>query len=297
VIITVLKSNGRGWREVYRNAPTEEAAAIAFAREAVIYIGAAESQSIARNKGDKHTASASSNNNDAHNDNDGDNNDSEADKRSLTMMRQGIATGLSDDSGEDNSKKGVGGLFDSLSDKDNDDGRKGSSGKEGKKRLGKARKVISEKGAKLRGPLNNTSAIMTTGAGRRNSWVMLARKGTRSLPQQQRMTLMTIGTTRIVIPTRQSQHPKPKGWHREQELNPPRKTMTHTMTTTATIMTTRSIGGLSLHQDEAKLQDSLTIQVKAAAMALKRAQKALSKMILALGRNNWRHCQEIMERE
>ncbi len=32
------------------------------------------------------------------------------------------------------------------------------SGKEGKKRLGKARKVISEKGAKSRGPLDNTSS-------------------------------------------------------------------------------------------------------------------------------------------
>jgi hypothetical protein len=107
---------------------------------------------------DKHTASALSNDDDAHNDNDGNNNDSEADKQSLTVMRQGIATGLSDDPGEDNSKKGVGGLFDSLSDKDNDNGGKGSSGKEGKKRLGKARKVISEKGAKSRGPLDDTSS-------------------------------------------------------------------------------------------------------------------------------------------
>jgi hypothetical protein len=142
----------------YRKAPTDKEAAIAFAQEAGIYIGAAKSQSIACNKGDKHTASASSNNNNAHNNNDGDNNNSEADKRSLTVMRQGIATGLSDDSGEDNSKKGVGGLFDSSSDEDNDNGGKGLSGKEGKKRLGKARKVISEKGAKSRGPLDNTSS-------------------------------------------------------------------------------------------------------------------------------------------
>jgi hypothetical protein len=142
----------------YCNAPTDKEAAVVFAREAGIYIGAAESQSIARNKGDEHTASASSNDDDAHNDDNGDNNNSEADKRSLTVMRQGIATGLSDDSGEDNSKKGVGGLFDSLSDKDNDNSGKGLSGKEGKKRLGKARKVISEKEAKSRGPLDNTSS-------------------------------------------------------------------------------------------------------------------------------------------
>jgi hypothetical protein len=142
----------------YRNAPTDKEAAIAFAREAGIYIGAAESQSIARNKGDKHTASASSNDGNAHNDDDGDNNDSEADKWYLTVMRQGVATGLSDDSGEYNSKKGVGGLFDSLSDEDNDNGGKGSSGKAGKKRLGKARKVISEKEAKSRGPLDDTSS-------------------------------------------------------------------------------------------------------------------------------------------
>ncbi len=142
----------------YCNAPTDEEAVIAFAQGAGIYIGAAESQSIPHNKGDKHTASASSNDNDAHNKDDGDNNDSEADKRSLTVMRQGIATGLSDDSGKDNSKKGVGGLFDSLSDEDNDNGGKGSSGKEGKKRLGKARKVIFEKEAKSRGPLEDTSS-------------------------------------------------------------------------------------------------------------------------------------------
>jgi hypothetical protein len=140
----------------YHNAPTVKEAAIAFAREAGIYIGAAESQSIARNKGDKHTAPASSNNNNAHNDDDDDKNDSEADKRSLTEMRQGIATGLLDDSGKDNSRKGVGSLFNSLSDEDNDNGGKGLSGKEGKKRLGKARKVISEKGAKSRGPLDDT---------------------------------------------------------------------------------------------------------------------------------------------
>ncbi len=73
-------------------------------------------------------------------------------------MRQGIATGLSDDSGKDNSKKGVGSLLDSSSDEDNDDGGKGLSGKEGKKRLEKARKVISEKEAKLRGPLDDTSS-------------------------------------------------------------------------------------------------------------------------------------------
>jgi hypothetical protein len=142
----------------YCNAPTDKEAAIAFAWEAGIYIGAAESQSIARNKGDKHTASASSNDNDAHNNNDGNNDNSEADKRSLTVMKQGIATGLLDDSGKDNSKKGVGGLFDSSSDEDNDNGGKGLSGKEGKKRLGKARKVISEKEAKPRGPLDDTSS-------------------------------------------------------------------------------------------------------------------------------------------
>jgi hypothetical protein len=55
----------------YHNAPTDEEAAIAFAREEGIYIRAAESQSIARNKGDKHTASASSNDDNAHNNNDG----------------------------------------------------------------------------------------------------------------------------------------------------------------------------------------------------------------------------------
>ena len=131
----------------YRNAPTDKEAAIAFARDAGIYIRAAESQSIACNKGDKHTASASSNDHNAHNDDDGNNNNSEADKRSLTVMRQGIATGLLDDSGKDNSKKGVGGLFDSLSDKDNDNGGKGSSGMDGKQRLGKARQVIFEKEA------------------------------------------------------------------------------------------------------------------------------------------------------
>jgi hypothetical protein len=159
----------------YRNAPTDKEAAIAFAQEAGIYIGAAKSQSIARNKGDKHTASASSNNNDAHNDYDGNNNNIEADKRSLTVMRQGIATGLSDDSGKDKSKKGVGGLFNSSSDKDNDDGGKGLSGKEeGRSSLRRRQ----SRGA----PWTILPAIMTTGAGWQNFWVTLARKGTRLLP-------------------------------------------------------------------------------------------------------------------
>jgi hypothetical protein len=206
-------------------------------------------------------------------------------------MRQGIATGLSDDSGKDNSKKGVGGLFDSSSDKDNDNGGKGLSGKEGEKRLGKARKVISEKEAKSRGPLDDTSSNNDNWSGaakflgnvrkKRDKIIALAAKDdahdnwnnkdsdtTEPIAASQAQGVVQRTRVKSAEDNNNDSHEDYDGNNNNNKVN--RRSL---------IMAGQGKAiGLSDYSGET------------VATALKRAQKALSKTILAVGRNNWRHC-------